>query len=1077
MAKNKVQVDVEIDDNGSLKGVAKDAGKAAKGLDGVGAAAGTADRNLKGAAQASSNSTKNFSKMAQGMSGGLVPAYAAVAAQVFALTAAFDFLKNAADVQNLKAGQTQFANSTGIALKSVTSKLQEASQGMLSFKEAAQSAAIGAAKGFSTSQLERMAIGAGKAATALGRDYTDTYDRLIRGVSKAEPELLDELGITLKLEEAKRKYAKTLGVSADQLTAAQSSQAVYVETMAQLNNQFGQMENRPNPFIQLQKTFSGIATEVMSNIMPAFNAVADFLNNNAKAATAAFAAIVGMVLLNISGLSEGIGNIGRKITGVFSSSASVVAKFGGKLFEAGTTSANNFIKKMDEVEKSIKDAYTKQKEITTGKAQGLIDKGSSSKSVQKLAQGKSLAPAAMGKLKKDIDTAIEKMGDLDTVAGGVFKGLTKKELRGFRKELEKTGRQGLTAGQKIKKGLAKTAVVALKSVRLAAKGTVLAIKGIGKAAMFAGKALKFMGKATVILAVMQQLYDMFMKIAEAPATIVKNVIGALTNIAKGIQFVLNNVIVRAINGLLDGMPDWLKPDALKGKRMEQFTFANDAEEKLTNFTNKQLKNFGFENGINDLTAIEEKNIALNEEKAKKEGLVADFRSLASEMATIGEGLAKQKGVRKTQSLANAFSTLPILGALNEANKNKLIPEFTAAMNAANINLDAFGPKFKKAFQERDIEALQGFATAGQTYNASMSTVKDTLANLSDLMSSDPVKARLVTGPLLENAKAADSAATAMEGVESGVKLVDQTFEASGGLDAYNKALDTLIANMEEVKQRQQTLALSKIHSAIMPGIFKAQAGRQQAVDASEIELARLQNAIMDKQRQLPQADATTRVDLEKEIANLERLTQLENAKLDNAKRNLSDVGRIGLAVGESLSSSMTQAFQGLVDGSMKAKDAFKHMATSILQSISKIITELLVMKILQSSLGGTSLGTFLGIPGGSSVPVSESYLPMQFNGGGVASGPRKGYPAILHGTEAVVPLPDGKAIPVQMQNGTGQQNNISVNVNVDNNGQSNTDVSGDQGGMDLGKAIAQAVQEELQNQKRSGGILNPYGAA
>ena len=32
-------------------------------------------------------------------------------------------------------------------------------------------------------------------------------------------------------------------------------------------------------------------------------------------------------------------------------------------------------------------------------------------------------------------------------------------------------------------------------------------------------------------------------------------------------------------------------------------------------------------------------------------------------------------------------------------------------------------------------------------------------------------------------------------------------------------------------------------------------------------------------------------------------------------------------------------------------------------------------------------------------------------------------------------------------------------------------------GQDLGKVVAKAVQEELQYQKRSGGILNPYGAA
>ena len=38
------------------------------------------------------------------------------------------------------------------------------------------------------------------------------------------------------------------------------------------------------------------------------------------------------------------------------------------------------------------------------------------------------------------------------------------------------------------------------------------------------------------------------------------------------------------------------------------------------------------------------------------------------------------------------------------------------------------------------------------------------------------------------------------------------------------------------------------------------------------------------------------------------------------------------------------------------------------------------------------------------------------NTGGVATGPRSGYAAMLHGTEAVVPLPDGKTIPVEMPN-------------------------------------------------------------
>ena len=95
--------------------------------------------------------------------------------------------------------------------------------------------------------------------------------------------------------------------------------------------------------------------------------------------------------------------------------------------------------------------------------------------------------------------------------------------------------------------------------------------------------------------------------------------------------------------------------------------------------------------------------------------------------------------------------------------------------------------------------------------------------------------------------------------------------------------------------------------------------------------------------------------------------------------------------------------------------------------------------------------------------------------GGIASGSTSGYPAILHGTEAVVPLPDGKSIPVSMPEGGMSTNNVTVNVNMEN-GQTNSQSDGQQGA-NLGKLLAGAVKEELQRQKRPGGILSPYGAA
>jgi hypothetical protein len=45
--------------------------------------------------------------------------------------------------------------------------------------------------------------------------------------------------------------------------------------------------------------------------------------------------------------------------------------------------------------------------------------------------------------------------------------------------------------------------------------------------------------------------------------------------------------------------------------------------------------------------------------------------------------------------------------------------------------------------------------------------------------------------------------------------------------------------------------------------------------------------------------------------------------------------------------------------------------------------------------------------------IHDKNFTKSFANGGIASGPKSGYTAMLHGTEAVVPLPDGKNIPVQ----------------------------------------------------------------
>ena len=95
--------------------------------------------------------------------------------------------------------------------------------------------------------------------------------------------------------------------------------------------------------------------------------------------------------------------------------------------------------------------------------------------------------------------------------------------------------------------------------------------------------------------------------------------------------------------------------------------------------------------------------------------------------------------------------------------------------------------------------------------------------------------------------------------------------------------------------------------------------------------------------------------------------------------------------------------------------------------------------------------------------------------GGIATRPTLGLVGEGKHNEAIVPLPDGKSIPVSMPGGAGQQNNVVVNVNIDSDGAVTQETEGQ--GVDLGTTIANVVQQELLNQKRQGGILNPNGVA
>ena len=273
----------EVTDDGTLRAVGQKAKGAKKGLDGVSKSTRDVNRNMQAMSGRVESGTKGFARMQQG-TGGLVQTYAILASTLFAVGAAFRALENAANIQNQIKGFKELAAITGTSMLTTTAAVRQATGGLLEFQAAAQQTAIATAAGFSRDQIVGLAEGAKLASVALGRDMTDSFNRLIRGVTKAEPELLDELGIILRLDIATRKFAATQGLVAEKLTIAQRRMAVYNEVQQQLDENFGAFgkdaDQYLNAFTRFATTISDVAKDVGGFVTRVLEPVVAFLDRS-----------------------------------------------------------------------------------------------------------------------------------------------------------------------------------------------------------------------------------------------------------------------------------------------------------------------------------------------------------------------------------------------------------------------------------------------------------------------------------------------------------------------------------------------------------------------------------------------------------------------------------------------------------------------------------------------------------------------------------------------------------------------------------------------------------------------------
>ena len=193
-----------------------------------------------------------------------------------------------------------------------------------------------------------------------------------------------------------------------------------------------------------------------------------------------------------------------------------------------------------------------------------------------------------------------------------------------------------------------------------------------------------------------------------------------------------------------------------------------------------------------------------------------------------------------------------------------------------------------------------------------------------------------------------------------------------------------------------------------------------------------------------------------------------------------------ITLSETMARSFEDSFVGIIRGTMSVGDAFKNMLNAMADHFIKTAARMMANKLQQGLLGllGNAFGGGFGGTGnvgmkilGAGQPSLQALTPFgtagQFVGkssaiGFAADGGRipGGRPTVVgeRGPELFTPGVSGMVTP---NHALGGSTNVVVNVDA-----SGSSVEGDeQGGRELGRVISAAVQSEILNQKRPGGLL------
>jgi len=490
--------------------------------------------------------------------------------------------------------------------------------------------------------------------------------------------------------------------------------------------------------------------------------------------------------------------------------------------------------------------------------------------------------------------------------------------------------------------------------------------------------------------------------------------------------------------------------------------------------------FGFNTAakLAGASAIESSNAFRQLAQALGSGRLAgdEFRSVSEQVPTVLAPIAAELGVTigelKKLAAEGELSSEVVLralgkvgnegsGFLKELLKNDPTQVFKNFSNATEDLSRAFGDKLRPVVEDVTKLLTQLIIKTTELVNSPIGQTAAIFAAIAFAAKGVAVAIPLVTAGLIKLAAAGGVATVALNALPF-VAIIGLIGGFTTALIAAKKEQDNFNKALEEGDQQLLKSEFNRLfieRQKLLQRLAKAQENNNKRGIASLERQLQINKEALDPIKQKLDEERKTTAEIERQNKKKKEQEELIKKNVEAAEKLKEKMTEVGEEIESSIKNNLRDAITG-------AK-TFGEAMTNVLNRIRDKIIDAQLEKLIggfgenfgAASSGGEKkgLGGFLGgILGGL----------FKADGGPV----RANQPYIVgeRRPELFVPRQSGTILPSVPMGGESVTNNIVVNVDA-----SGTSVQGnDQESNQFGEQLAAAIQAEIINQKRSGGLLN-----